>query len=64
MNYGKQGENFEKIILNRLLTILKRMSQFFIFERADYRIAKKVVFNLLSISFIKFAHRIIYSMHS
>lgn len=53
MNYGKQGENFEKIILNRLLTILNRMSQFFIFEEADYRIAKKVGFNLPSISFLK-----------
>lgn len=53
MNYGKRGENFEKLILNRLLTILNRMSQFFIFEKADYRIAKKVGFNPPSISFIK-----------
>lgn len=54
MNYGKQDENFEKIILNRLLTILNRMSQFFTFEKADYRIVKKVGLNLLSISFLKF----------
>lgn len=53
MNYGKQGENFEKIILNRLLTILHRMSQFFMFEKTDYRIEKKAGFNLLSISFLK-----------
>ena len=53
MNYGKQDENFEKIILNRLLTILNRMSQFFIFEKSDYRIAKKVDCNLLSVSFLK-----------
>lgn len=51
MNYGKQGETFERMNLNRLLTILNRMSQFLIFEKADYRISKKIGFNLLSSTF-------------
>lgn len=51
MNYGKQGNNFERIILYRPFIILNRMSQFLIFEKADYRIAKKVGFDLLSFSF-------------
>lgn len=51
MNYEKQGDNFERIILYRLFIILNRMSQFLISEKADYRIAKKVGFDLLSFPF-------------
>lgn len=55
MNYGKQGDNFERIILYRLFIILNRMSQFLVFEKADYRIAKKVGFDLLSFLLKEFA---------
>lgn len=51
MNYGKQGNNFGRITLYRPFIILNRMSQFLIFEKADYRIAKQVGFDLLSFSF-------------